>query len=186
MNRNLYLIGYRGTGKSTVGRILARRIGVPFTDMDEEIEVEAGVSIAEIFTKEGEAGFREREASQLVKQTSPPSPLSEAERGGKISRIIATGGGIILREANRSILQSSGYTVWLQASAEILWLRIAADSTTAARRPNLLGGGPAEVAELLARRESYYRSVADAAVDVGDRSPEAVADAILSLPGIPI
>ena len=95
-------------------------------------------------------------------------------------------GGIILRESNRAVLRSTGFTIWLHASPAILWERINADATTAARRPNLLGGGAAEVAELLARREPHYRSAADASVDVGGLSPEAVVDAILSLPGIPI
>ncbi len=115
-----------------------------------------------------------------MKETSPPNPLSEAERGNRKKAIIATGGGIILREDNRRILRATGFVVWLQAPAETIWARIQADTLTAARRPNLAGGGLAEIVELLAVRERFYREVADAVVDAGGASPEAVADAILT------
>jgi len=176
---NLYLVGYRGTGKSTVGRLLAVALGRPFVDLDERIEADAGRSIAAIFADEGEAGFRDRETAALSDQ----SPLTVLERGprGEVSSVIATGGGVVLREENRRILKSTGFVIWLQAPAEILWERIRADTLTAARRPNLTSGGLGEIVELLAVRERFYREVADAVVDAGGASPEAVADAILTL-----
>ena len=187
MTRNLYLVGYRGTGKSTVGRLVAEALNRPFVDLDERIELEAGQSIAEIFADEGEGGFRDREALALVDASCQSRSASD---GGlptfagapapTISSIIATGGGIVLREENRRVLKATGFVVWLQASPEILWQRIRADTHTAARRPDLTSGGLAEIVELLAVRERFYREVADAVVDAGGASPEAVADAILT------
>ena len=203
MTRPLYLVGYRGTGKSTVGRLVAAALGQPFIDLDERIEAEAGRSIAAIFADEGEAGFRDRESAALADAscgdkfpTLPSNTVSDTpnigsgsativRRVGKLAAtaegfIIATGGGIILREENRRILKASGIVVWLQAPAETIWARIQADRLTAARRPNLAGGGLAEIVELLAVRERFYREIADAVVDAGGASPEAVADAILT------
>ena len=168
MTGDLYLVGYRGTGKTTVGRLLADALGRPFVDLDERIETDAGRSIAAIFADEGEAGFRDRETAALQAAVGAYS-------------IIATGGGVVLREGNRRLLKSTGFVVWLQALAEILWERIRADTLTAARRPNLTSGGLGEIVELLAVRERFYREVADAVVDAGGASPEAVADAILTL-----
>ena len=168
MTGNLYLVGYRGTGKTTVGRLLADALGRPFVDLDERIETDAGRSIAAIFADEGEAGFRDRETAAL-----------RAAVG--VDSIIATGGGVVLREGNRRLLKSTGFVVWLQALAEILWERIRADTLTAARRPNLTSGGLGEIVELLAVRERFYREVADAVVDAGGASPEVVADAILNM-----
>ena len=173
MTRNFYLVGYRGTGKSTVGRLIAAELGWPFVDLDERIEADARMSIAGIFVAEGEAGFRAREAAALVRAGSvsdgPPS-------------VIATGGGIILREENRRLLKATGFVVWLQASAESIWERIQTDTLTAARRPNLTAaGGLPEIVELLAVRERYYTEIAAARVPTDARSPEAVATAILTL-----
>ena len=167
MTGNLYLVGYRGTGKSTVGRLLADALDRPFVDLDERIETDAGRSITAIFADEGEAGFRYREMAAL-----------RAAAG--MNSIVATGGGVVLREENRRVLKSTGFVVWLQAPAAILWERIRADTLTAARRPNLTSGGLAEIVELLAVRERFYREVADAVVDAGAASPEAVTDAILN------
>ena len=169
MTRHLYLVGYRGTGKSTVGRMVAAELGRPFVDLDERIEADSGMSIAGIFAGEGEAGFRDRESAALAEVAGLPS-------------VIATGGGIILREENRRLLKATGFVVWLQASAEAIWERIQTDTLTAARRPNLTAaGGLPEIVELLAVRERYYTEVADVRVPTDGRSPEAVAASILTL-----
>lgn len=168
MPQNLFLIGYRGTGKSTVGPLIAARLGWAFVDVDERTEAVAGMSIKEIFAAEGEASFREREAATL------------AELAACTNHVIATGGGVILRESNRAVLRKSGYVVWLSATPQAVWERIQADATTLARRPNLtVAGGLDEVRILLATREPLYRETANLEIRTDGLSPEAVADAIL-------
>src|SRR6266567_1717423 len=98
---NLYLIGYRGTGKSSVAHLLAEKLGWPWLDMDELLESRSGLSIREIFSNEGEAGFREREVALLQE-------VSRLQR-----HVIATGGGIVLSATNRRLLRESGRAIWL-------------------------------------------------------------------------
>ncbi|MEZ6078736.1 MAG: shikimate kinase [Pirellulaceae bacterium] len=117
---HIYLMGYRGSGKSSVGRRLAERLGLPVVDTDTLIEKEAGQSIRDIFSIEGEAGFRQREASVLARAASSTTPA-----------VIALGGGAILRPENQRIIGSSGRVVWLQGSPTSLLARIQADQTTA-------------------------------------------------------
>src|SRR5262249_5119687 len=125
-----------------VGRVLAARLGWGFVDADERIEAAAGVSIADIFAAEGEVGFRDREAAALAE-------LAELTR-----HVVATGGGVVLRTANREVLRTAGFVAWLAASPEAAWERIRTDAATAARRPNLTAaGGLDEVRALMAARE---------------------------------
>lgn len=168
MPATIILVGYRGTGKTTVGRLLAKRLGWAFADVDDLIEAGARKSVAEIFATEGEPGFRDREAAALAELVSRPN------------HVIATGGGAILRESNRLLLRKSGFIAWLTASPETAWGRLVRDPTTAERRPNLTAtGGVEEVRALVAARESLYRETADFAVPSDALSPEEVADAIL-------
>lgn len=169
---HLFLTGYRGCGKTSVGPILAARLGRPFVDADVALETDAKMTIHEIFAAEGEAGFRDRETTTLRK-------LAAGEPA-----VIATGGGAVLRGENRDLLRAAGFVVWLKAPAEVLWVRITADPSTASRRPNLAGGGFAEVVSLLAAREPLYAATAHAAVDAA-RSPEEVAGDILRVFGEP-
>jgi len=165
----IYLVGARGSGKTTVGRLLAARLGWSFVDMDDVIEAAAGKTIAEIFASEGESGFREREADALSQVVSRPD------------HVIATGGGIILRPDSRSRLCKTGYCVWLTALAETLWERIRADGASPVRRPALTGLSPAdEIRHVLATREPHYRAVAHLSVPTDGQSPEAVVSAILA------
>lgn len=164
---HLYLVGYRGSGKSSVGAVLAARLVLPFLDADTVLETDAGRSIRDIFATEGEGGFRDRESATLRK-------LAGGNRA-----VIATGGGVILRPENRELLRATGFVVWLTAPAELLWDRISIDPTTAVRRPNLAGGGLGEVKALLAVREPLYALTAHATVDAS-QSPEHVADDILA------
>jgi shikimate kinase len=164
----LILVGYRGTGKTTVGRLLAGQLGWSFADSDDAIEAAAGKSVADIFAAEGEAGFRDREAAAL------------RELCGRGRYVVATGGGAVLRPANRELLRAGGFVAWLTASPETIRARLEGDPTTAARRPNLTpAGGIEEVRALLAAREPLYREVADFVADADAPSPEAVAAAIL-------
>jgi shikimate kinase len=168
-DKPLILIGYRATGKTTVGRILATRLGWDFTDVDDCIESAFGGSIADIFKSEGETGFRNREASAL-------QALRSRNRC-----VISTGGGAILRLENRTLLHSLGFVAWLTSGPNTIWARLQSDPTTTARRPNLtFTGGVEEVRELMKIREPLYRETADFEVNSDDISPEAVATAILS------
>ncbi len=159
-----YLIGYRGCGKSTVGRELAQRLGLIAIDTDELIEAASGQSIREIFAAEGEAGFREREAAIIAEVASRVLPA-----------VVALGGGAVLRPANRQLLSSSGRCIWLQASPEQLYRRICGDATTTERRPQLSDrGGFEEVVELLAAREPLYRELAQKMVQTEGKTPDEV------------
>jgi shikimate kinase len=174
---NLFLIGYRGTGKTTVAELLSAGLGWPWLDADIEIERTAGKSIADIFADDGEPAFRDCESSVL------------AELCKNTRQVLALGGGIIERRKNRGLLKSFGKTVWLSAEPETLWQRIAADHTTAGRRPNLTaGGGLDEIRRILAERLPLYRQSADWVVDTEGKSPADVAAEILALvrPSLPV
>ena len=158
----IFLVGYRCTGKTTVARLLAERLGWGWRDADLELERRHG-SIRQVFAAEGEAGFRDKEAAVL------------AELCGTPRQVIATGGGVVLRPENRERLRAAGRVVWLTADAETLWRRLQQDAATAERRPNLTVGGLAEVEELLRVRQPLYAACADWAVDTADRPPEEVA-----------
>jgi shikimate kinase len=165
----IYLIGYRGCGKSTVGPILAERLGWSYVDADARLEERAGKSIARIFAEDGEPAFRDLESKNL------------AELALQSNHVIATGGGVVLRESNRDLIRNSGLAVWLVAPAELVWERIRKDPSTSVRRPNLTAsGGLLEVKELLAQREPLYQATAHAAFPA-DRSPEWLADAIVQV-----
>ena len=166
MTGPIFLIGYRGTGKSTVAAALSAKFGWPWVDADAIIEEAAGRTIRQIFADEGEAGFRDRETLTLAK-------LAETRNS-----IIATGGGVVLRPENRERLKS-GFVVWLTAPADVIWRRLQADPLTAERRPNLAQGGLAEIEALLAVREPLYRACADEVVDASQDRPDAVAAAII-------
>jgi shikimate kinase len=158
------LIGYRGTGKTTVARLLAEQLDFSWVDADDEIEARADQSIADLFAESGEEVFRELEAVVVA-------ALCEREK-----TIIAMGGGAILREGNRKNLSQCQAVVWLKASAEAIEKRISTDPTTGARRPNLTNhGGRTEIDVLLAQREPIYRACATLEVDTEDRAPTEIA-----------
>jgi shikimate kinase len=166
--RHIVLIGYRGTGKTTVGRALAGRLRRPFIDTDELIEQAAGRSVAEIFRHEGEPAFRMREAHTLERALS----LSPA--------VISAGGGAILSENNRSRLAQLGCCVWLRAEPDELLARLSADARTAALRPALTGKPPEEeIRELLARRSPLYERLATFSVQTDNRSIDSIVDEIV-------
>jgi shikimate kinase len=164
----VFLIGYRGTGKTTVARELASRLGYESVDADDIVEEAVGLSIAEIFAKSGEAGFRELE-SQAIEALV-----------GKRRTVIGLGGGAVLREDNRlAIREAGGSVVWLTASVPTILVRLAADTTTASRRPNLTNsGGGEEVEALLAARTPLYRDCATLIVDTEGKSAADVAEEI--------
>lgn len=162
------LIGYRGSGKTTVGRLLGSRLGRPFVDTDALIEAEAGRSVTDIFAREGEQGFRRRESKAIAR-------VAQAD-----NQVLSVGGGALLDQANVDCLRAGGTIVWLTAPADVLWDRISQDVQSATTRPDLTaGGGLDEVRDLLAVREPTYRAAADVTVETGRRSPEEVTAAIL-------
>ncbi len=169
--RLVFLVGPRGSGKSTVAAHLARRLGWDWADADALLEQRAGKTIRAIFAEEGEAGFRDREEALLAEL---------CERSG---HVIATGGGVVLRPASCERMRRRGVVVWLSADVDTLWQRISGDAGTAERRPPLGQGGRAEVALVLAQREPLYRAVAHHVLDGSRRTPEELAEDIAGLLG---
>ncbi len=173
MNRNraverVFLIGARGSGKTTAGRFVAERLGWQMIDADEEIERRAGRSIREIFDQEGESGFRQRETEVLRKIASIPNC------------VIATGGGAVIRPENRDLMRRSGLVVWLTADPEILWQRMQSDPRSSHQRPALTAlDGLNEMRTIVAQRREWYAQCADLTIDTSGRSPQDVAQMIL-------
>lgn len=162
------LVGGRGSGKSTVGRLLADRLGWPFADSDSLCVEAAGRSVADIFASDGESAFRRLEEDVLA-----------GLLGDGVDRVVATGGGAVLSPATRRRLVAAGPVVWLTAAAETLAERVAADSAAANVRPSLTGNDPAaEMAEVLASRRPLYQQVATITEPVEDRTPSEIAESI--------
>ena len=166
---SVVLIGYRGTGKSTVASLLAEKLGWDSIDADLYLETQAGRSIREIFELEGESGFREREAAAI-------GELTARER-----IVLAAGGGAVLRVENRRAFRRAGLTVWLTASADSIEQRLARDPSSVNRRPALTGLGSAEeIRHLLVEREPLYRECADFIVNTDNRTPGEIVELILN------
>ena len=161
---NLFLIGPMGSGKSAVGKHLARLLGMPFIDSDAEIERRTGVDIAFIFEKEGEAGFRQREREAI-------EVLTAMQRV-----VLATGGGAVLLPENRRVLADRGRVVYLQTSVEQQ-----ADRVRQGRaRPLLSNVDPAaKLGELMGLRAPLYAEIADVTVTTDNRKVKNVAEDIL-------
>ncbi len=158
-SKNIYLVGLMGSGKTTIGRSLAKRLAVDFIDSDREIEARTGVSIPTVFEIEGEEGFRKREAQVIA---------DIAAVGG---RIVATGGGVVLRSENRAHLTASGFVVYLNVAPHTLWERTRHDRN----RPLLRVADPLlKLQELHDQRDALYREVADLVIDGGRTNAQAI------------
>ena len=163
------LIGYRGCGKTTVGKRLADRLWQKFVDTDDLVTKVTGKTISQIFDEHGEARFRELEAEAVIKALT----IEE--------HVIALGGGAVLNEETRNLLRNSKHKrLYLRCEPEELLKRIQTDPNSATNRPNLtdLGGGIEEVRQILADREPLYRQVMTAELDVTNLTPE---EAVLRL-----
>lgn len=166
--KNIFLVGFMGAGKTTVGRILARRLGWRYCDADKVIETVAGKPVTEIFSAHGEEHFRQLESETL-------SNLSRKER-----QVVATGGGAVMREENMRAMKGGGVTVYLKAPVSVIWERIK-DSKT---RPLLNVDNPLQAAtELLGKRITFYEA-ADVTVDTESLTPEEAAEEIIKKLGI--
>jgi shikimate kinase len=158
-DRSIVLIGMMGVGKSSIGRRLGARLGIPFVDADAEIERAAGMSIADIFARHGEDSFRSGEARVIARLLSTGP------------QVLATGGGAVMNPATRALIQARGVSIWLSAEFELLLRRI---SKRKAERPMLQTADPAAtLRELLATREPIYAQ-ADLTVQSRDVPHDAV------------
>jgi len=164
--RPLFIIGFMGAGKSTVGGMVAARLGRPFVDLDGEIERETGHTVAELFAAHGEEGFRQAEREALARVARQPGV------------VVACGGGVVTDEGSHAILRESGTVVYLQVSPEVAVARVGFDS---AGRPLLRGGDLTSAEALLHSRERLYEAAADLIVDTVDRQPEQIVEEIVSL-----
>ena len=163
---NLVLIGYRGAGKSAVGKILAERLNLKLVNLDEMIAARAGMRIPEIVEKHGWDRFRDLESEAV------------AEAVKSDGQVLDCGGGVILREKNVALLKKAGKVFWLMASIPTIVSRI----KDGAERPSLTGKSfTEEVSDVLREREPKYRSAADHLVNTEGKTPEQVAEEILVL-----
>lgn len=162
---NLVLTGFMGTGKTTVGKKVARELGMEFVDTDKEIEQVTGLAISEIFYRYGEIRFRSEEQAAVRR-------LAQGD-----NRVIATGGGVVLNQENMTHLRANGVVVCLAASPEVIYERVRRKKT----RPLLATEDPkATIRELLQEREQFYR-VADVIVDTSGKNPEQVRDEVIAI-----
>jgi shikimate kinase len=158
-HQNIFLVGPMGAGKSTIGRFLSKELSIPFKDTDHEIEARTGADIPWIFDMEGEDGFRDRETAVLDELTQSPGV------------VLATGGGVILREKNRQYLAARGTVVYLETAVDDQYKRTLKDKN----RPLLQQDDPRQVLEdLFQIRDPLYRSIADFIVSTHMGNPQAV------------
>jgi shikimate kinase len=169
--RNIFLIGPMGSGKSAVGKALAKQLGAAFHDSDNEIEARTGVDIPRIFEEEGEAAFREREREVIALLTAL-EPV-----------VVSTGGGAILLAENRALLAGRGIVVYLETSIRQQVARV----QHGRHRPLLHDVDPAKkLAELMEARAPLYRGTADITVSTDGRKVQQVVDRILAAIGAPV
>ena len=166
----IILIGYRCTGKTSVGKRIAVRLGVPFYDTDELIQSNAGKTIREMVDEEGWDAFRAAEKA-IIKQL--PS-FADA--------VIAVGGGAVMEAENREVLHGNGFCVWLTADLKTIVERMKNDRASAAQRPPLSDEGmERETAKILEMRRPVYQELADCSVDTTGKEIDAVADEVCAV-----
>ncbi len=164
--KNIYFVGLMGAGKTTIGRLIAKQLGMVFYDSDHEIELKTGVKIPLIFELEGEAGFRKRETAVI-------------EELCQLNNIVmATGGGAVLLPENRELLKINGKVIYLRANVHDLWLRTRNDKS----RPLLQGGNiKQKLEQLYITRDPIYSELADFIVDTGAQSANDIVSHIEAL-----
>ncbi len=168
----IVLIGYRCTGKTSVGKRLAQRLGIPFFDTDELIQVEADKAIRELVDQEGWDAFRQRER-EIIKRL--PSSAGA---------VIAAGGGAVMDAANRKALKEKGFCVWLTADVKTIIDRMRSDKTSNTQRPPLSSNdSEQETAAILETRWPFYQEMADCTIDTSGKNIEAIVDEIVGALG---
>jgi shikimate kinase len=169
---SLILIGYRGTGKTTIARKLGEQLQIPVFDSDSEIEHHAGKSITDIFAQNGETEFRNIEESTIAEilQQHKSNPF-----------VLATGGGAILRPETRCRLKNAGHVIWLTATPETIFQRIQLDPASGTMRPNLTSLTPLnEIIALLEKRNSLYSETAHEIIETDSCEINEITNRILS------
>ncbi|HTL52438.1 MAG TPA: shikimate kinase [Planctomycetota bacterium] len=167
---NIFLVGLRGSGKTTVGKLLAHHLYRPFIDTDQMIAERQGCSIAEVFHTRGEASFRHMETATLQEVVF--------FHGGAV---VSTGGGIILRAGNRELMRREGLVFHLSAPPEILYQRIAKDADSDSLRPSLNGlTGLEDMRATWHKRELLYEAARHFEIPVENRLPQEVMEAIVA------
>lgn len=167
--QHLFLIGYRGTGKSTVGARLAKRIGCRWIDTDRWIEEQSCKTISELFSGAGEEFFRDWETRAIEEVCREHAPAS----------VVSLGGGAVLRSRNRELLALHGRCVWLQAATSRIAERLAMDVESGVQRPSLTSAGTlAEIEHVLTLREPLYRQSADLQMATDSKSVDEIVDEI--------
>ena len=165
---NLYLVGYRCTGKSSVGRWVADRLKWRFADSDALVESLAGRTIAEIVAREGWQGFRSQERAAMIRLCL------------RSETVVATGGGVVLNNENVGDMQRTGWIVWLRAAPETIAERMRADAQTDSQRPSLTGAPVlSEIAALIDQRQPLYQAAAQFAVETDRLSLSDVAQSVV-------
>jgi shikimate kinase len=162
-SRRVVLVGMMGSGKTTVGRLVAQRLGVGFVDTDQHVESEVGMSVREIFDTQGEAAFRRAEKTALADLLTSGS------------KVVAAGGGCVIDGANRSVMKQRSTVVWLRTRVGTLAKRVGSGEG----RPLLTGDAARKLEEIERERLTLYSSVADVIIDTDDLSPDKVTDAVM-------
>lgn len=166
MTERILLVGMMGAGKTTVGSLVAGKLGWAYLDSDIEVEEATGLTVPQLFARDGEEAFRDAEAAALGRACAGTQPV-----------VVSVAGGAVLRPANRALLTASGTVVWLRARLNTLVVRVG----DGAGRP-LLGGDPrAALTELESIRRPHYAEVADITIDVDDLSIEDVASRVIDV-----
>ena len=164
MTRSVLLIGMMGSGKTTVGRVLAQRLGWPYVDSDAQVEQSTGRTVPEILEQDGEAAFRAEEKRALAEAATSDGPL-----------VVSVAGGAVLDPDNRHLLRQGGTVVWLRAEAATLTRRVG----DGRGRPLLGGDVEGNLKRLYDQRRPLYEELADVVVDVDNLSPSEVVDRVV-------